>query len=338
MMNAELDLCCKQLGLNLTVYNLGRRVELLDQTLFTQLQLQEVPYPFPLQRHAILAMVIETALAPFEPSFWCLKLPLDEQGMLDFSALNQLCALIQQAFNHAVAVEQRESMLKSNPFAYAPSQQQLALITAHIRAQKQQAASKYYEQAADYFSGQLPYSQWQSLPLQGVADFIIRMEQQCDSASSIADYQALPIEVKAGLAAMAEQVGISDTLAKAVTLHLEKSSDIAEQLCATRMLLHPKHQAILSPMLPKLLSSELGDNAEFLILVAGRGWELLIDPNLSLFLEKTAKRQDQVLFNTLLLDLFAIPGMRGKLQNAFRSSDRSPALAGAIGNFLASLR
>ncbi|GAA5219169.1 DUF3549 family protein [Corallincola platygyrae] len=332
----ELDICCTQLGIKLAAYNLGRRVTRLSQADFSQHQMQAQPYPYPLQQHALVAITLEHPSAPFEPAIWCLKLPLDEQGCIDFPSVHHIAGLLQNSFNHAVDGEERESMLKNNPFAISPSQQQLALLTSLIRKDKKQPASKYYEQVAEYFSGQTEISQWQNLSLQGIADLATRRDAMTFMQAE--QLNRFPPEAIAGFAAAAEQTGVSSNQAEQISIALMAEKDLQRQLLYVRCILHPENHNLLEKALDKLLTGSLGAEPDLYILIAGRGWELLKGQNLKIYLERLAALEDIPLFVSLLTDLFGIPSLKAELHMAIRSPERSAELANAIGHFFKAVR
>jgi hypothetical protein len=332
-MKAELNQCCEQSGYTLTAYNIGRRITPLSAKLFAELQCQQQAYPYPLQRHAIFAMIIESAKSRQEPAFWCIKLPLDEQGKFNFAAVNQLAGILQQALSHVVNDAERESLLKNNPFAFAPSEQQLALLTAKIRADFELPASAYFEQVEEYFNGHSAADKWQTLPLQGIADYVVRLSEQAPLATRLRHFDALPQAVQEALAAAAEQVGITQAFADVSLHNLENNRSMSGKILALRTLLHTKQQPLLAPILNRLLQSDLANSVELHILLAGRAWELLQGELLQQFLENLSRFNDQTLFNSLLFDLFALPELRDELRQALRSPERSASLAQSIGNF-----
>lgn len=58
-----------------------------------------------------------------------------------------------------------------------------------------QPASQYYEHAQLYFSGQIGFDNWQSVALQGIADFAYRLNSADNLKHLHAAWPNLPVEV-----------------------------------------------------------------------------------------------------------------------------------------------
>ena len=68
--------------------------------------------------------------------------------------------------------------LKDNPFSFKPEQEKMAAFHAKATLTTRQPASSYYEHAQAYFTGQASLESWDGLGFQGIADFVMRLEQE----------------------------------------------------------------------------------------------------------------------------------------------------------------
>ena len=69
------------------IYDIGRRVDKISIEQFEKIEAAQLPYPFPIQGHAMLAIAFWQKQST-SPYLWFVKLPLDERGLL-----NQGCLL-----------------------------------------------------------------------------------------------------------------------------------------------------------------------------------------------------------------------------------------------------
>ena len=70
----------KNSGCQYEIYDLGRRIQKVDNDLFADVEQGMQPYPFPLQKQAHLAISYWNEQK--QPWIWFLKFKLDERGLL----------------------------------------------------------------------------------------------------------------------------------------------------------------------------------------------------------------------------------------------------------------
>ena len=58
------------------VYDMGRRVEKISKAQFEKIEAAQLPYPYPMQGHAMLAIAFWQKQSQ-SPYLWFIKLPLD---------------------------------------------------------------------------------------------------------------------------------------------------------------------------------------------------------------------------------------------------------------------
>lgn len=167
----------REAGAAIRLFDMGRRVDKLNIETFRKIEQAQIPYPHPFLHQAWLGVLIWNPKQRQQNAIWFLKLPLDEQGYLVQAARDDLVArLLQNALNQRQGVTD-EDALKDNPFAFTPDQEKMAIFHAHAALAMGDQASPYYENAEAYLSGQLPLERWTDLGLQGLADFVVRLEQ-----------------------------------------------------------------------------------------------------------------------------------------------------------------
>ncbi len=117
------------------IYDMGRKIDKLSKEQFDKIEMTHLPYPFPSQGHAFLAIAFWQKKST-EPYLWFVKLPLDERGLLNQGARNHFIAIIIEALGADLSVdptEQQEELLKSNPYHFTPAQYKLATINSLLK-------------------------------------------------------------------------------------------------------------------------------------------------------------------------------------------------------------
>ncbi|MGI2259604.1 DUF3549 family protein [Shewanella sp. GXUN23E] len=316
------------------VYDLGRRVQHIDMMAFHQIEALNSPYPFPIQGHAQFALVFWNQHG--QEFVWFLKLPLDEQGLLNPAARSQFIKMVLEALGkdltQALSDEQQQQ-LDNHPFAFRPSQEKLALFNALVRKQLGQQASGQYEFAMQYLSGQLPPDQWQQLGFQGLADICVRLNDLDHlQAVSYALENAAPQAI-AALCQCLEHVSIPAVLADKLLAGLKTADD--QKLFYLRAL---ASCADASTQALQWLAGQQQLNADTLLTIAARNWTALKQEQArTIYLEALAL-QEQHFFNQIFADIVSIPALRNELLTAIRSPERSVQLSAAIGGLFRATR
>jgi hypothetical protein len=315
------------------VYDIGRKIEKLSKTSFEKIERQQLPFPNPLQGHAYLAIAFWQQQGA-EPFLWFIKLPLDEQGLLNQGARNHFIAIIIEALGKNLAAEtnkRQDELLKGNPYHFTPPQYKLAALNSILKFELKQNASSHYEHCQLYLSGKLGWQQWQGVGVQGLCDIAARLESD-NNASLIAEsLNALPLEVLTPLATALENQLLPQKLLAAVLKELQQQPEKPRQLALLRTLAascdHPKVSGFIQALLNQQQLS-----LEILVTIAGRCWLQLKELSVMMsFLEQLIKLEDTQAFNSIFQDLIAIPAIRPVMMQAIRQPDRSAALVKAIG-------
>lgn len=322
-------------GTQWRVYDIGRRITKIDKKQFDQIENTQVPYPYPLGGHALLAIQFWDNQATLDPYVWFLKFPLDEQSKLNIASRDHFASMVLEALGTQLTGEAAQGKLDNNPYVYTPNANKLAAFNALMKCELKRPASKYYESVEHYFTTQ-GKTDWQGLALQGLADFAMRLPHSQNQANLIALWPNLPEQVQSPLAAMIEHVSISTELTENLLRDLDKSVSNKQLYGAVnnfRAMSGSHGLGLIAQAVDSLLQSELSTEADILLTIAGRGWETLTDPDrLYMFMDKAAQNnQVEGIFESIFTDLVAIPMLRPHVLGLLRAQNRSETLSRAIG-------
>jgi len=332
----------RQSGGQFRFFDMGRRVQKFSIEQFEKIENQQTPYPYPYLQHAWVALMVWNPKDKQQGAAWFLKLPLDEQGFLIQAVRDDLLSrLLKNAggvMQHEKSGEVPEDALKDNPFSFKPDQEKMALFHAYSTLTSSDPASQYFEQAQQYFSGQMGFDDWQSLGFQGIADLVVRHQNGNNSkilTKSIPLLPDVPFEV---LCTCLESIEPDHKLYEALCLRAEqtlaKGTANANHIAAlTRGLSNGPNGARKMALIKQIVTSEYALEPEVIIAVATRCHECLQDPAiLAIFLEKLAiGKGGQNGVSRILSDLMFMPALRALILMQFRNEDRSPELTTAIG-------
>lgn len=321
-------------GAQYRVFDMGRKTTKLSKALFTKVELNQLPYPYPAQGHAFIALAFWQKQS-IEPYLWFIKLPLDERGLLNQGARNHFIAIIIEALGSDLSVnptQQQEELLKANPYHFTPAGYKLSGLNSILKVELKQAPSQYFEKAQQYFSGQLPWTQWQELGIQGLHDFAARINTDDNSTHLANNLARIPNQVLFPLCIALENYELSASLVEYFITARNASDDDEVKLHLARALSSSINHHNVRAMFQDLI--EQGNlSAEWLITLSGRCWELFTDQNLLLcYLELLAKHDDKTLFPAIFKDLVAIPTIKPNIFVCMRLENRSEDLAKAIGS------
>lgn len=303
------------------IFDLGRRIQPIETKDFKQVENAQKPYPYPLQRHAHLAIAYWAEQN--QPWIWFLKFPLDERGLLNQSDIGNFLKYVSESMGahlHQDLTEEQQQYLSNNPYTFKPNDDKMAVFHSVIRSHLQLPTSQYYEHAQHYFSGDLGWGNWQTVGLQGITDMCSRLS---DQQNSLAIRKALPHLAKDQtrypalyvLLGALEHVAIPDKLSDHIfnlaKQECEKSHpDLFLISAYVRALSGAKNNTAMT-LIEIILANTQLSHAEVLIAIAGRCWSLLnTEARAGKFLLRLAQTQNQQLFNQLFADLVMIPDLR----------------------------
>lgn len=320
-------------GTQWRVYDIGRRLTKIDKKTFADIEHNKVAYPFPLQQHAWLAIQFWNKNESKTPYVWFLKFPLDEQSKLVIASRDHFGSMVLEALGNQISGDDEKSdALNNNPYVFTPNANKRAVFNAQINVDLKQSASAYYEHCALYFSGKLGFDDWQSLALQGIADFSCRLNDENEHALINALPQ-LPDEVLAPLCAMLENIQISPKLTEVllkIALEALQNNHNERLIHFLRALSYSKATGLVSEIVEKIIKSDQINDLNMQLTLAGRCWTVLT-PHLIPFFEAVANSQSEEIFAGIFADLVAIDTLRPHVLAILRLEQRSEALARAIG-------
>lgn len=331
------------------------------------------PFPFLRQAwFAILFWVpvknqyATSAPEPGRHYIWFLKFPLDEQAKLNQPARDDFLRQLFSALQYYLTSRQTdpvkkfqslETILKDNPYGFTPHQERMANFHACVHQYLNLPASRFYRPAVEYLTGKNGFEQWRFVGYQGLADIAARLaetvngtvvENSLESSLETSletivsqSIQQLPVEPLTGLLNCLENHPLSKSLSEEIIQRLqteleqENNANTALIAALIRGLARSTETLARRRLLVQLLASEAARDIEIIAALSARCWPVLKDPLvLAPFLEALVNNtQGQNAFNTIVADLLFIPDMREIILEQFRSPERSPLLARAIGAF-----
>lgn len=318
------------------IYDLGRKIDKISKADFSQIELNQRPYPFPSQGHGFIAIAFwqNKSSAPY---IWFLKLPLDERGLLNQGARNHFIAIIIEALGADLTIdptEKQEELLKNNPYHFTPTNYKLAALNSKIKLELKQQPSEYLAECTAYIAGDLGWNSWQNIGVQGVCDYAIRINEGDRSEKLIKALPHIAPEVLMPLCSALENEQLSVDLIDAIISEFTQSKnrpDEIQQNLLRSLASSCQHPHVIN-FVEKLLEQP-GITKDLLIILSGRCWLLWQEPkSLLTYFEVLASKNDQPLFVALFKDLVAIPAIRPIVLQCMRNPDRSESLAKVIGS------
>ncbi|PQJ61264.1 hypothetical protein BTO10_18280 [Vibrio chagasii] len=325
----------KNSGCQYDIYDLGRRIQKIDNTLFSDVEQGKQPYPFPLQKQAHLAISYWNAQK--QPWIWFLKFKLDERGLLNQADVGNFLKFVLEAMGTRLSgeiSEEQQEKLSNNPYTFKPSEDKMAVFHSQVRAELDLATSQYYEHAQHYFTGELGWDNWQTVGLQGITDICARLGSQQNGVAIRKAFNKLPSEPLYATLGALEHTQINDKLAQRLQEMAESEINSSEPdlflLSALVRALSGAEPSITNSVINQVLASPRLSHQEVLIGLAGRSWHSLQDPAIAeQFLLRLAQTGNQNLFNQLFADLVMIPALR-MVFLPLLNSNPSPELANAL--------
>lgn len=324
-------------GAQLRVFDLGRRIEKISKADFSRIEQQATPYPSPYLRHAWLGILTWNPKQAGQHTIWFLKLPLDEQNMLQPGPRD---AFLQHWARVVMNPDQEHG---DAPYSYKPDPQRMAYFHALALQVLGQEPTKYYQTAQAYLSGDLGWDNWQNLGLQGLAETVARLKDGASVAMLAAALPHLPAVPRNSLLAFLENIEVGHELSLALndclSMVVSDGASEADLAAFVRALSQSVNHAQRMALLQVMLAHPLGRSLEVLAAIGSRCWQDLRGSLLQGWLENLAiNEQGQAAFNALVGELMALPGCRAAVMAVFREPQRSDALSRAIGALLQQVR
>jgi hypothetical protein len=330
-------------GSQYRVFDIGRKIDKLSKDSFTKIEANQIPYPFPSQGHAFIAIAFWQKQNA-SPYLWFVKIPLDERGLLNLAARDHFIAIIIEALGAELSTapsEQQEALLKSNPYHFTPPQYKLAYMNSLISLETKNNSSQYFSGALSYLSGENSWQDYHNVGVQGLNDFAVRLSAKEIQKIIVNALPQLPSQVLKPLCSALENVKLSvDIIDRLIAeFKLRESAKDEDSNAELSFILrslsssceHP-HVVIFINTLIKQPSPAQGMSEELAIVIAGRCWQVFTsEPQIMSFLELLVTQHDIAVFQAIFKDLVAIPTLRPLIFQCMRAPNRSDELSKAIG-------
>jgi hypothetical protein len=330
-------------GSQYRVFDIGRKIDKLSKETFTKIEANQIPYPFPSQRHAFIA--ISFWQKPNSSLYlWFVKLPLDERGLLNLVARDHFIAIIIEALGAELNTspnEQQEELLKSNPYHFTPPQYKLAYLNSLISVETKNKSSQYFSGALGYLSGDNAWQDWQSVGVQGLNDFAVRLSDKKMQKILVNALPHLPKPVLHPLCSALENVKLPVEVIDVLIARFENlvTDKETNQTTVLSFLLRSLASSFQHPHVVRFInalieqpSPEASMSEEIAIVITGRCWQVFNnEQQIMIFFELLVDQQELEVFQAIFKDLVAIPALRPLIFQCMRSPKRSQALSKAIG-------
>lgn len=322
-------------GVQMRVFDMGRKIHKIGRSDFEAFENLAKAYPTPYLRHAWLGILTWRPDEPGQHNIWFLKLPLDEQNILQPGPRD---AFLQHWLK---VVQYPDKELGEAPCHYKPDGNRMAYFHALSLSVLKQSPTQYYATARAYLSGDTGWDQWQHLGIQGIAEVVARIEEDHNRDLLIAALPQMPSVPRNIFLGFLENIEVDHTVSLALsdlftqlTAGEPEGADLAA-ICraVSSCVSESTRQALLTQVLAQPKATEL----EVLSAVGSRCWQDLKGELMLTYLELLAARGQDV-FVALVADLMTLPGQRARVMEAFRHPTRTDELTNAIGSFMAMAR
>lgn len=320
-------------GAQYQVFDLGRSVRKIDKDIFAKIETASQPYPYPMQGHAWFALLFWSPQSKQEHQIWFISFPLDEQGLLKQACRDNFLQRTLQEVAQQQSVDDKPAEQTENPWGFTPRQDKMASIHAKSSVAMDLPPSQFYEPVREFIRHQ--QSDWQLLGVQGIADFCARLDEADNEKILITALPSLSDEFLLQVLPQLENEIVSHALGEAIARRCQSLNNPQCISAAIRALSQSRGDT-LEQFVNSALSCPHQNNVEVLVAISGRAWDVLFNGTLALqFLEALARNDaGQEGFNHILKDVLQLPHIGPVIREAFRSTERSPVLINALGEFL----
>lgn len=326
-------------GARMRVFDLGRRIAKITQSDFEAIENLARPYPTPYLRHAWVGILSWNPDEPGQHNIWFLKLPLDEQNILQPGPRD---AFLQHWLR---VVQNPDKDHGEAPCSFKPDGNRMAYFHSLALRTLKQPKTRYYDTARAYFCGDTGWQNWQQLGLQGVAEVVARLDEDRNSEllqKALPEMDKteakIPRNVLLGFLENAEpDVNLTIALTDSLAANMKGQPDATDLALYCRAMSQSVSVNHRRDVLQLVLQHPLASEVEILSAVGSRCWQDLEGDTLSLYLEKLALAGQDV-FLALVADLMTLPGKRKQVLEAFRNPQRSEELGAAIGVLMGAAR
>lgn len=327
----------QQQGARMRVFDMGRRIQVLDPELFRSVENLQSPWPSPYLKHAWLGLMSWQPDKPGQHGIWFIKLPLDERNWLQPAARDAFVAFcLTQARNS-------QETRGDAPFSYKPDASRMAYFHALALQELGAGNSRYYATTRAYLGGDIGWDSWQQLGLQGLAEVVAAVDRDHNEALLVNAIPHLPAVPLQALLGFMENIQPAQPLTSALNDRLAvligNGASSADLAAFARAISGSQNVGQRRQLLQAMLAHPAACSVELLAAMSSRCWQDLDGELLVAFLETLARNeQGEQAFNTLVADLMTMPVMRERMLQAFARPTLSAPLRQAFDGLLAIVR
>ena len=330
-------------GMITCFFDMGRRIRRIPTPEFSAIESGHRPYPTPLLRAAWLGVLHYSSQDVQTNTIWFLRLPVDDEGMLDPAARDDLLFhLLEELGRHAHSGQEQapasDSGQGNNPYGFSPRQEYLAVFHAQAARVLGQPPSRFYAHAREYLAGAQGYEQWSCVGMQGIADVGARLDQDDNRERLLGAMARLPVRPLEALCQCLEHQSIDRALAAAIIRRIREPIAIDEPAApllalAIRAISGCRDPDLVRQLVTSSLEQEIADSPEVLAAIMARAWKVLEDPAIrqGYLLRLAENSAGQRVFNAVISDALGLPGLRALIQAELRGPGRPETLTRAIG-------
>jgi len=332
-----------QTDTQIRIFDLGRRVSKIRLSDFQRFERAEIAYPFPYEQTAWVGLLYWNKKDKEQHNIWFIRMPLDETGHIQLSArdefMHMLLSRFQETMQKTENPQAMQHVLKDNPYVFKPTEDKMSIFHSKALQVLQQSPTQFFTDAINYIQGD-NYQQWQHLGIQGITDLAVRQNEDTIHTALVNALPRIPDTVFNILCQSIENEPIDIDLANTIIKRIKESNN--EQVIANgvRALATCQSTKLKNDTICSVLEKITPNQAIMLVAIAAKTWEVLADEKtLKLFLEKlSCSNAGYELFNSLMLDLMFMPGLREKILLEFRNPNRSENLSKAVGTFFQTVK
>lgn len=323
-----------QAGTEYRVFDTGRTIRSISTQQFLEIENALSKPQFPRAQHAWFAIIFWNKTLSKQHYIWFVKLPIDEQGFIVAAARNHYLQIIIDALGQQLEqAPSKNAQLPDNPYSFIPNQHQLADFTSISRAHLALGQSDFYQAAKAYLK-QPQSTDWQDVPVQGIADLATQINQPEIESLLLQHFSALAEPVKFALLTSFENQPLTKKTAELIKHYLLNNPNnpiIWQQ--GLRALSQSPTKQLVEDLLNHAVSSDLASDQNLLSVISGRLWHYLITPQmLRSFLNAVANCDtSSTLFVAIYRDLVQVPVLRLNMLEMLRWQDKSPELTRGVG-------
>ncbi|MEJ2041924.1 MAG: DUF3549 family protein [Reinekea sp.] len=312
---------------NFRLFDLGTQLRKLPKQSLTEIDSGK-PYPWPHLGFAWLVIFLWNPEQKQQNSFWFLKLPLDEQGIVSAAVHSDLVNRLYRSLRENQP-EERQRLMNDHPFQFQPDTEKQAALHARVTSELKLPASPFWE-SADQFYRQGVELDWQQLGVQGIADMLCRTDEAAFKSIN-QRLKTLPEEPARYLMRQLEHIAApTTTVATLLSLAQAPSATDGLQHDSLRGASQSNARRLFDDfLLQRICSSQL--SLETLLLVLTRYHYLLDDLEVATtLLDQLADQADSDGFHRVITNLTMQPGMQGIVRRVLSSPSLTEPLANAL--------